>query len=86
MRAILGILLVVVIAGIAAFALGFLDVDKTKDGKLPVIRAEGGQLPGFEVSTGKLEVGTKNTTVEVPNVGTHKETIQTPTVGLKKAD
>lgn len=86
MRAILGILLVVVIAGIAAFALGFLDVDKTKDGKLPAIRAEGGQLPGFEVSTGKLEVGTKNTTVEVPNVGTHKETIQTPTVGVKKAD
>lgn len=86
MRAILGILLVVVIAGIAAFALGFLDVDKTKDGKLPAIRAEGGQLPGFEVNTGKLEVGTKNTTVEVPNVGTHKETIQTPTVGVKKAD
>jgi hypothetical protein len=86
MRALLGILLIVVIAGIAAFALGFIDIDKTKDGKLPAIRAEGGQLPGFEVKTGKLEVGTKTTTVDVPNVGTHKEVIETPTVGVKKAD
>jgi hypothetical protein len=86
MRAILGLLLVIVLAGIAAFALGFINIDKTKDGKLPAIRAEGGQLPGYQVSTGKLEVGTKSTTVDVPNVGTHKEVIQTPTVGVKKAD
>ncbi|MDB5699951.1 MAG: hypothetical protein JWL66_150 [Sphingomonadales bacterium] len=86
MRAILGLLLVIVLAAIAAFALGFINIDKTKDGKLPAIRAEGGQLPGYQVSTGKLEVGTKSTTVDVPNVGTHKEVIQTPTVGVKKAD
>jgi hypothetical protein len=86
MRAILGVLLVVVLAGIAAFALGFINIDKTKDGKLPAIRAEGGTLPAFDVKTGGLEVGTKKTTVDVPNVGTHKETIETPTVGVKKAD
>lgn len=86
MRAILGLLLVIVLAGIAAFALGFINIDKTKDGKLPAIRAEGGALPAFDVKTGGIEVGTKNTTVEVPNVGTHKETVQTPTIGVKKAE
>jgi hypothetical protein len=86
MRAILGILLVGVLVVIAAFALGFINVDKTKDGKLPALKAEGGQLPGYAVSTGKIEVGTKNTTVEVPNVGTHKEVAQTPTIGVKKAN
>jgi hypothetical protein len=85
MRAILGLLLVIVIAGIAAFYLGFIDIDKTKDGKMPAIRAEGGQMPGFAVKTGSIDVGTKNTTVDVPNVGTHKETVQTPTIGVKKA-
>ncbi|WP_293879987.1 hypothetical protein [Sphingomonas sp.] len=78
--------MVVVIAGIAAFALGFINIDKTKDGKLPAIRAEGGQMPGFDVKTGKVEVGTKKTTVDVPTVGTHKETIETPTIGVKKAN
>jgi hypothetical protein len=85
MRAILGLLLVIVLAGIAAFALGFIDIDKTRDGKLPAIRAEGGSMPGFAVKTGSLEVGTRNTTVEVPNIGTHKETVQTPTIGVTKA-
>jgi hypothetical protein len=86
MRAILGILLVIVMVAIAAFALGFINIDKTKDGKLPAIRAEGGQMPGYAVTTGQLEVGTKNTTIDVPNIGTHKETVQTPTVGVKKAN
>jgi hypothetical protein len=86
MRAILGFFLVIVIAGIAAFELGFINIDKTSEGKLPAIRAEGGQMPTFAVKTGSVDVGTKNTTVDVPNVGTHKETVQTPTIGVKKAD
>jgi hypothetical protein len=86
MRAILGIALVIVIGLIAAFSLGLLNIDRTRTGKLPVIRAEGGQLPGFDVKAGQVDVGEKKTTVDVPTMGTKKEVISVPTVDVKKAD
>lgn len=86
MRFILGLLLVVVLLAIGAFALGYLDVDQTKEGRLPEVRAEGGQLPGFDVKTGDVDVGTTNTTVEVPKIETEKETIEVPSVEVKKAN
>ena len=67
MRGILGVILVLVIALIAAFALGFINLD-AKGGKLPEIRADGGRLPNVDVQTGSVEMGTKNTTVAVPTV------------------
>ncbi|MBA3897587.1 MAG: hypothetical protein H0X36_10745 [Sphingomonadaceae bacterium] len=85
MRALLAIVLVVVIGLIAAVAFGLIDVNKTQEGKLPEVRAEGGQLPGYDVKTGEVQVGTTNTTVEVPKVGTETKTIAVPTVAVKKA-
>ena len=67
MRAILGILLVLVVALIAAFALGLVDLNAT-GGKLPEIRAEAGKLPDVDVSTAEIDVGTKNETIEVPTI------------------
>jgi hypothetical protein len=86
MRAILGIALVIVLGLIVAFSLGLLNIDRTRPGKLPVVRAEGGQLPGFDVKAGQVDIGSKNTTVDVPTVGTKKEVIAVPTVGVKKAE
>lgn len=85
MRAILSLLLIVVIGLIAAIWLGFIDIDKTREGKLPAIRAEGGQLPGFDVKTGGVGVGTTNRTVEVPKVGTEQKTVEVPVVKVDKA-
>ena len=75
MRALLLILIVAVLAILAALWTGFLDIDQIRGAKAPAISAtrngvvaKGGQAPAFDVETGSVEIGTKNTTVNVPNL------------------
>ncbi len=86
MRTIFGIALVIVLGLIGAFALGLLSLDRTRPGKLPEIRADAGQLPSFDVTAGSIDVGSKNTVVDVPTMGSRKEVVKVPTIGVKKAD
>lgn len=51
-----------------AVALAACDVDQTQEGELPDVEVEGGQMPEFDVETADVDVGTKTTTVEVPDV------------------
>jgi hypothetical protein len=85
-RAIIVILMLAVIVVIAGFMLGFIDISQTQMAKLPSIEVKGGQAPTFNVSTAKVEVGTKEKTVEVPNVdvGTKTKTVEVPTVAVSK--
>jgi len=73
MRAILFILIIAIIAIIVALATGFLDVNQIRGAKAPQVSAtsngvtaKGGQTPAFDVETGSVSIGTKNTTVKVP--------------------
>ena len=52
------------------FGMAGCKVNKTQEGKLPDVNvtAKGGQLPEYNVQGPKVEVGSKNTTVEVPTV------------------
>lgn len=84
MRFVLGLALVAVLLLIAAIMFGWVGVDQTRSAQLPTIRAEGGQLPGFEVKHADVEVGTTNTTVEVPSVGTKEKTVTVPKVEVNK--
>ena len=84
MRTILGVLLVVVLALVAAIAFGFINLD-ARGGKLPEVRADAGRLPSVDVKTGSIDLGTRNTQVDVPTVGTKKETVAVPTINVKKA-
>jgi hypothetical protein len=79
MRAILFILIIVVIAIIIALASGFLNVNQIRGGRAPQltatgngISAKGGQAPAFDVETGSVKVGTKQTTVKVPTLEVEK--------------
>ena len=81
-RFILTLLAIVIVALIAAIALGYVDFNQTREAKLP--RIEGGQLPTFDADVAKVEVGTTNKTVEVPKVVTTNETVTVPTVEVKK--
>lgn len=87
-RTALIIVVVVILAAIAAFALGLVDVRQTRDARLPEVKAEGGQLPAFDVNTAKVEVGKKTTDIEVPKVevGREKVGVEVPTVDVKPAD
>lgn len=49
-------------------ALAGCKVDKTQEGELPdvEVKADGGQLPKYEVETPEVDVGSKTVEVEVP--------------------
>jgi hypothetical protein len=73
MRALLLILIVAVVAGLIAFGTGFLKLNQTRGAKAPQVSAtrngftaKGGQAPAFDVETGSVKVGTKETRVKVP--------------------
>jgi hypothetical protein len=55
---------------IVPFALGLVacDVDQTEEAELPDVTVEGGNMPEFDVETADVDIGTKETTVEVPDV------------------
>jgi hypothetical protein len=75
MRAILFILIVAVLVIIAGVATGFVDISQIRGAKTPEVAttsngviAKGGQAPAFDVETGSVKIGTKETTVKVPEL------------------
>jgi hypothetical protein len=75
MRAIIMILILAVLLVLAGLGTGFIDIDQIRGAKAPDISAtqngvvaKGGQTPAFDVETGSVTVGTKETTVKVPEV------------------
>ena len=79
---------IAILAIIAAFAFGLVDINQTKEMKAPEVSVSGGQAPAFDVDTAKVSVGTKSTDVTVPkvSVGTTEESVKVPTVDVQKAN
>ncbi len=67
-----------VLAGIAVFALYFVDVDQTKEARLPDVdvNVKEGQLPKFDVDTGSINVGSKQVDVKVPTADVKTKTVE----------
>lgn len=95
MRAILLILILAVVALIAAFATGLVDISQTREARAPrleasdgAIRAQGGEPPAFEVQTGSVEVGTREANVAVPKVEVKpgQTQVQVPSVEVRRAE
>ena len=79
MRALIFILIIIVLVIIAGLATGFLDINQIRGARAPQvsatrngITARGGQAPAFEVQTGSVKVGAKQTTVKVPAIEVQK--------------
>lgn len=75
MRAILFILILVVVALLIAVATGFIDITQTRSAAVPNVdasrsgvTASGGQAPAFDIETGSVAVGTRQTNVVVPTL------------------
>jgi hypothetical protein len=75
MRALIFILIVIVLAIIAALATGFLDINQIRGARAPQlsttsngVTAKGGQAPAFDVQTGSVKVGSKESTVKMPTL------------------
>ncbi|RJG53830.1 hypothetical protein D0Z70_15135 [Sphingobium terrigena] len=72
MRFIGGLLIIILLVLAGGIATGFIDLQKTQDGRLPEIAVKQGALPKYEANVAKVEVGTRNETVEVPTVEVKK--------------
>jgi hypothetical protein len=75
MRGVILILILLVVAAIAAVSTGFINIDQTRPAALPDVDAtsngvvaKGGQTPAFDVQTGKVQIGTGERTVKVPEI------------------
>ena len=79
MRAVIFALIVAIVLIIAAVATGFLNINQTREAKAPAvtaapngITAKGGRPPAFDIETGSVKVGSKETTVKVPSLEVQK--------------
>ena len=75
MRAALLVLIVAAIVSIGAIATGFLKINRTRGGEPPEVSAtfngssaKGGQAPTFDVETGSVKVGTRETIIKTPTL------------------
>ena len=84
MRAVVTILAIIVVIAIIAVATGFVNLHSSP-GALPKVSVEGGKAPTVAANVGSVDVGTTNTTVDVPKVDTVKKTVAVPTVAVHKA-
>ena len=84
MRAIVTILAIIVVVAIIAVATGFVNLHGTP-GELPKVKVEGGQAPAMKADVGSIDVGSKNTSIDVPKVDTVKKKVEVPTVDVHKA-
>jgi hypothetical protein len=84
MRAVVTILAIVVVIAIIAVATGFVNLHGSP-GELPKVKVEGGQAPAVKADVGSVDVGTKNSSIDMPKVETVKKKIEVPTVAVHKA-
>ncbi len=75
---------VLIVAVVAIFAFGLVNINQTKETRLPQVAVQGGQAPAFDVDTAKVDVGTRKASVDVPVMGTKETKIDVPVVGTKK--
>lgn len=62
------VVLVVVVLFAIAWALGLVNVRQTEVAKMPDVEVRDGQMPAFDADVADVDVGTRNETVEVPDV------------------
>src|SRR3546814_8160974 len=80
------LLLIVIVIVLVAF--GIVDITQTRQAKLPDVNTEGGQLPGYDVDTPGIDIGTEKKQITVPDIDVHEEqkTITLPDVDVKSGD
>ena len=81
MRAIIFILIIIVLVVLAGLVTGYIDINQIRGAQAPQISATrngvtatGGQAPAFDVQTGSVRIGSKETNVKVPALVVQKPT------------
>lgn len=83
------IITAVAFVAVTAAAIYFVDVDQTREARLPDVNVdvEGGQTPEFDIQTGSISVDSAETEVTVPDVDVSMEekTVTVPTLNIEPA-
>jgi hypothetical protein len=85
MRALVTILAIIVVIAIIAVWTGFINLHGSA-GSLPKVSVQGGQAPTVAADVGSIDVGSKNSSVDVPKVETVKKKVEVPTIAVHKAN
>lgn len=89
MKSIVLALGLVLAVALAVFAYFMIDVDQTRQARLPDVdvQVEGGQMPEFEVETGSVEITEQKKEITVPDVdiSTTTKEITVPDINVKPA-
>jgi hypothetical protein len=79
MRALILLLILAILLLIVGVASGFLNISRIRGAKAPEVSAtrnglsaKGGEAPAFDVETGSVKVGSKETKVKVPTLVVQK--------------
>ncbi len=67
-RTIVIVVAVIVLLAVVGYALGLFNVDASGDLKTPEVSVSGGEIPEVQLETGSIDVGTEETTIDVPTV------------------
>ena len=69
---------------VALFAIYFIDIDQTREAKLPDVdvNVKGGQAPEFDVKTGKVKITKEKVDVAVPKVTLEEKEVAVPGVEI----
>ena len=78
MRSFIFLVGAITIAAIAAFTVYMIDVEEVQEARLPNVTVEGGQLPKYNVETGKVEVTEKEVTVPDVDVKVTEKKVTVP--------
>lgn len=86
MKATSVILGIIALAFVAVVAWYMIDIEQTREARLPDVdvNVTGGQTPDYDVRTGDVDIGTKQTTVQVPDVKitTEEREITVPSIEI----
>lgn len=72
------------LAGVLSFAFIGCDIEQTREGEMPNVEVEGGQMPAYDVDAPDVDVTTEQEKVTVPDVDVDMEekTIEVPKVDV----
>ncbi len=72
------------LAAVLSFAMVGCDVEQTREGELPEVDVQGGQMPAYDVDAPDVDVSMEESKVKVPDVDVDmkEKTIETPRVDI----
>jgi hypothetical protein len=78
------ILAILLLVGVGFVIWQLVDVRQTETGQMPAVSVRDGQLPKFDLDVGRIEIGEKAQTVDVPTLQMQEREVNLPSITVEK--